>query len=74
MWTMVYFRTLTIPIDEVDDDYSDFIFKFANTFTENSILQGYIKEQKNENKAVSYEMMAELGYSDKDILNMNLDR
>lgn len=69
---MVYFRVLPITINDIDDDFTDFFFKFANTYTEESILQGYMKENKEE--SVTSEIMAELGYSAKEIANMNLSK
>lgn len=65
---MVYFRELPLPINEIDDDFLDFFFKFANTYTEDSILHGYIDEESKKLKEVDDDVLAELGYDDKDKL------
>ena len=67
---MVYFRELPLPLKELDSDFIDFFFKFANTFTEESILRGYIKEEAAREKEVSDDVLKDLGYTDEDILNM----
>lgn len=68
MWAMVYFRELPLPLSETDSDFLDFFFKFANTFTENSILRGYIDEESKKTKTVGDDVLADLGYTDKDKL------
>lgn len=68
---MVYFRTLPFPLNEIDDDFIDIFFKFANTYTEESILSGYVKQVVEKEKEVSSDMLKDLGYTDKDLLNMN---
>ncbi len=67
---MVYFRELPVPLAETDDDFWDFFFKFANTYTEESILYGYLKDKEKEDSDVPDEVLRELGYSDKDLLAM----
>lgn len=67
---MVYFRELPLPLKELDDDFMDFFFKFANTFTEDSVLKGFLKEESEKAKEVSEDTLKELGYTDEDILNM----
>lgn len=63
MWAMVYFRVLPRPLNEIDDDFLDLFFNFANTFTEDSVLQGFIKEQNEKERAISDDVLQELGYS-----------
>lgn len=65
---MVYFRELPQPISELDEDFLDLFFKFANTYTEASVLRGYIDEESKKLKAVDDDVLAELGYDDKDKL------
>lgn len=67
---MVYFRELNQPINELDDDFIDLFYKFANTFTEESILNGYLSDEAEKEKEIQEEQLKELGYSDEDILNM----
>lgn len=67
---MVYFRVLPLPLSEIDGDFSDFFFKFANTYTEESVLRGYQKEEFEKEKSVTADDLRDLGYSDEDILNM----
>lgn len=59
---MVYFRELPLPLGEIDDDFLGFFFRFANTYTEDSILRGYIDEESKKQKPVSDDVLAELGY------------
>jgi len=61
---------LPLPLREIDDDYLEFFFKFANTYTEESILNGYIKDEMEKEKEIHDEQLKDLGYSDEDILNM----
>ena len=63
MWAMVYFRVLPRPLNEIDDDFLDLFFNFANTFTEDSVLQGFIKEQNEKERAISDDVLKELGYA-----------
>lgn len=65
MWAMVYFRVLPLPLNEIDDDFLDLFFNFANTFTEDSVLQGFIKAQNEKEPVVSDDVLKELGYSDE---------
>jgi hypothetical protein len=48
----------------------ELFFKFANTFTEESVLSGYLKDEAEKEKEVHDEDLKDLGYSDEDILNM----
>lgn len=73
MWTMVYFRTLPVPINDLTDDFMDFFFKFANTYTEESILHGYVKAQADKESKMTAEQMRELGYTEEDILKAGLE-
>ena len=67
---MVYFRELPQPLNDTDIDLLDLFYKFANTFTEESILTGYIKDEIEKEKEIHDEELKDLGYSDEDILNM----
>jgi len=67
---MVYFRELPQPLNDTDNDLLDLFYKFANTFTEESILTGYIKDEMEKEKEIHDEELKDLGYSDEDILNM----
>ena len=64
----MYFRELPLPLREIDDDYLEFFFKFANTYTEESILTGFIKDEEKKEKEVTEDALKDLGYDDKDIL------
>lgn len=59
---MIYFRELPVPIRELDENLLDFIFIFANTYTEESILHGYARQKKEEEREVSDNILEELGY------------
>lgn len=62
MWATIYFRELPVPIGELDENLLDFIFIFANTYTEESILHGYVRQKREEEKEVSDNVLEELGY------------
>lgn len=69
---MVYFRELPQSPGEYSEDALDFFFEFANTYTEKSILDGYTRQRKDEEGRLDADTMRALGYSEKDILDMNL--
>jgi len=50
----------------------EILFNFANTFTEESVLQGYAKHIKDSTSGPSADVMKELGYSDEEIAGMDL--
>lgn len=60
---------MPLPLKEIDDDYLDFFFNFANTYTEESVLTGFIKNEEKKEKEVAEDDLKDLGYDDKDILN-----
>lgn len=66
---MVYFRTLPLPLNEIDDDFLELFFNFANTYTESSILTGFLNNKQEKEKEVSEDALKELGYTDEDFLN-----
>jgi hypothetical protein len=72
MWAVVYFRELPVPLRRIDENLLEIIFKFANTFTEESVLQGYTKRIKEAESEPTAELMKELGYSDEDIAEMDI--
>jgi hypothetical protein len=72
MWAMVHFRELPEAIGEIDENILEIIFNFANTFTEESVLQGYIKHIKETESGPSADIMKDLGYSDEDVAGMDL--
>lgn len=65
----MYFRELPVKLKEVDDDYLDFFFRFANTYTETSVLTGFIKDEEKREKEISEDALKDLGYDDKDFLS-----
>lgn len=67
---MVYFRELPVKLNDIDDDFIELFFRFANTFTEESILNGYLKDEMEKEKEIHDDELKDLGYSDEDILNM----
>ncbi|GHU10565.1 hypothetical protein FACS1894151_10030 [Spirochaetia bacterium] len=70
---MVYFRELPAPLNELDPAFLDIFFNFANTYTEESVLHAEVKRRKERESAPSAEMFRELGYSEEQIANMELD-
>lgn len=68
---MVYFRELSPQLkNDPGDDFLELFFKFANTFTEESILNGYLKDEMEKEKEIHDDELKDLGYTDEDILNM----
>ena len=50
---MVYFRELPVKLNDIDDDFIELFFRFANTFTEESILNGYLKDEMEKEKDIT---------------------
>ena len=69
---MVYFRGCPRSVLD-DDDALDFVFKFANEYTEESVRHGYQKGKKDKDEKLDVETWRKLGHSMKDILGMNPD-
>lgn len=69
---MVYFRELPCSLKNLDDWFLQFFFKFANTYTVESVLNAYIKEKQDKEKKPTKDIMKVLGYSEEDILGMKL--
>ena len=72
MWAMVYFRELPVPLKEISPDFLEIFFKFANTFTEKSILNGFTKQREEIESKPTVQRMKRAGYSDEEIANMDL--
>lgn len=53
----------------MDDDYNYIMFEFNMNYTVESVRHGYQEIKKKESENASDELLAELGYSDADILN-----
>jgi hypothetical protein len=66
---MVYFRELPVPLKELDPGFVEIFFDFANTYTEKSVLEWYIKQRKTTPDADKFRR---LGYTEEDIANMEL--
>lgn len=69
---MVYFRECPRSVLD-DDDALEFVFKFANEYTEESIRSGYQKGKKDKDEKLTVEIWQKLGRSMKDILSMAPD-
>lgn len=67
---MMYFRECPRRTIE-DEDALDFVFKFANEYTEESVRSGYTEQNKAQREKPSVYVMMELGRSAKDILGMD---
>jgi len=72
MWAMVYMREFPAPLSELDPDFLEIFFKFANSCTEESIRHGFLKNVKENDSKPTVERMKRLGYSDEDIAKMDL--
>jgi hypothetical protein len=72
MWAVVYFRELPEPLNEVDPSVLEVVFKFANTFTEESVLHGYTKLAKENESGPDADMMKRLGYADDEVAGMDI--
>jgi len=71
---MVYFRELPVPISELDPVFVDIFFEFANTFTEESVLYSEVKQRKEKEATPTADMFRSLGYSEKDIAEMDIEQ
>jgi hypothetical protein len=63
---------LPVPLREVDPDFLEIFFNFANTFTEESVLQGYAEKAKEAGSGPSADIMRRMGYTEAEIANMDL--
>jgi hypothetical protein len=72
MWAMMYFRTLPSPLRDLDPDFLEIFYNFANTYTEESVLRGYTKNREKEELGPTEDQMKNLGYSDEEIAGMDL--
>jgi len=73
MWAVVYFREFPAPIKEIDPSFLEIIFNFANTYTEESVFNGYTKRIKEITSGPSADIMKKLGYSDEEIAGMDIN-
>ena len=55
--------------DLMDEDYQYIMFEFNMNYTVEGVRHGYLKHKEEKNKIPTDELMAELGYSDEDVLN-----
>jgi len=72
MWAMAYFRELPVPLKEIDPNFLEIVYKFANTFTEESVLQGFTKQRHENESKPSIQIMRRMGYSEEDLAKMDL--
>jgi hypothetical protein len=72
MWAVAYFRELPVPLKELDPEFLEIFFRFANTFTEKGIQTGYAKQAEEYESRPTAGMMRRLGYSEEDIAKMEL--
>ena len=63
-------RELPQPINNYYEDFFELLFKFANTFTEESVRHGFAEQNKKESADLSDEELKELGYTEEDLFNM----
>lgn len=69
---MVYLKELPLPLAETSDYFLDLFFEFATTYTEQSVLEGQIKQRQDKEKTPSVQDMQMLGYSQEEIATMQL--
>lgn len=48
---MVYLRELPVALNDIDPVLLDAYYRFANTFTEDSIQEGYLKEHNTSDRS-----------------------
>ncbi len=65
---MVYLRELRKPLSDYYEEFLFFFFEFANSYTEESVREGYLKKKKAETEDLSEAELKELGYTNKDLL------
>lgn len=61
--------TYQVNKDLIDEDYTYILFEFNMNFTIDSIRSGYNENKKKQTENDNDDILAELGYSDEDILN-----
>ncbi len=69
----MYFRVLP-ETQRQDNDFIDIFFDFANSYTEESIRNAYLKEKHAETHKHDANFFRDLGYSEEDISKMDLDK
>jgi hypothetical protein len=72
MWAMAYFRELPVPLKELNPEFLEIFFKFANIFTEKGVQAGYAKQAEEAESRPTAGMMRRLGYSEEDLAAMEL--
>jgi hypothetical protein len=72
MWAMAYFRELPVPLKELNPEFLEIFFKFANIFTEKGIQISYAKQVGEAESRPTTDMMRRLGYSEEDLARMDL--
>jgi hypothetical protein len=63
---------LPSPLKDLDPDFLEIFYKFANTYTEESVFRGYAEYREKEESGPTGGLMKNLGYSDEDIAGMDL--
>lgn len=62
-------KVCPVTSDFMDDTWNYIVFQFIMNYTEESIRHGYLEAKKKNADNADDELLAELGYSDEDILN-----
>jgi hypothetical protein len=65
---------LPAPISELDPDFIDIFFDFATTFTEESVLYAEVKRRKEKETRPTADVFRRLGYSEKEIVGMDIEQ
>jgi hypothetical protein len=63
---------LPVPLRELNLDFLEIFFNFANTYTEESVLHGFTKAKQETESKPTAETMKQLDYSDEEIAGMDL--
>lgn len=69
---MVYFRACPQAVLE-DSDALEFVFAFANEYTEESVRGGYQKAREAEADKADAETLRALGYTARELLEMDVE-
>lgn len=69
LWTLVHFRELPVPIEQLTDWQKEIMFEFCMEFTEEGIRSGYKQTKRKQDFEETPEMLRQLGYPESYIYN-----
>ena len=64
---------LPVPVSELDPAFIDVFYEFANTYSEESVRFAEMKRRKEKESAVNADLFRDLGYTEKEIAEMDVN-